>query len=289
MERGEYDDKSILCYCFYTVASILSGCGIFQNANDWESDTADNQTEAPVISSTVAGEIENSDQVHSLEYFEAGIDDRILYRQFYEYDDQGRLSRLWSPEGYLTRVSDAHHLWLLLDVEEITAVVEHYDYDQDGRLFCITGISPEEEEKDDNIAYQIKLIYDSAGRVIEENMKYHLGDIKATLNYSDGVLENVHSIFSGAEYQLDYEYNEQGRIRDIILWKYSSGMADRLAYYLYQYDDETGLLWRVSKSGESDDWDSWENYEYNDDGSLFQITREWKESMKRPSQTWLFS
>ena len=62
-------------------------------------------------------------------------------------------------------------------------------------------------------------------------------------------------------------------------------MADRLAYYLFQDDDETGFLWRVSKARTADDLDFsdlYELYEYDDEGNLLIVTRGWNDEFKRP-------
>ena len=183
----------------------LSGCGIQKVSPDPDIPV---KTMAPARS-------DNSEMRLFMCETSAEPDLRKTHRwQEYYYDEQGRLYRIYAPEGTLACVSDATHVWELYNHDIPAEIEELYEYDENDRIVKITGYLPTEISGSDNVSYVITFIYDDFDRLAMEILQQNGYNTAFALEYSADMLN---SIKSDRGEVIEYTYDEEGQIsREII-------------------------------------------------------------------------
>lgn len=127
--------------------------------------------------------------------------------QYYEYDKQGRLTRIYAPEGYLAYLSDIPRIWDLYEHGEIREVEEDYEYNGE-HLVRIKAYLPTELAQGNNVSYTIEFEYDGdilRGEILTiKDLEYRI-----TFEYEDSRIVRAISVDGGA---VNYSYGQDGQL-----------------------------------------------------------------------------
>lgn len=121
--------------------------------------------------------------------------------QEYNYDEKGRLISVYAPDDYLPCVSEIPYTWLLFTHSNV--IEERYEYDERDMLVRVTGYLPA-ELTDNRLGYEITLVYDESGHVVQESLSDSSGEYFVSLEYNGDHVQRVVSS-DGRVAELYYE------------------------------------------------------------------------------------